>query len=105
MSISADLSPVKIFPRLSQKILRSPSPSNAIPKLALLSITDFERTERFCGVGSEPRPGNIPSIVSLTRIVSQFTFLQKLGAVTACAPFPKSKTTLKDFDSISLELI
>ena len=33
---SADLSPVKIFPLLSQKILLSPSPSNAIPRSALV---------------------------------------------------------------------
>ena len=105
ISISADLSPVKIFPSSSQKILRSPSPSNAIPKSALFSITVFERIERFWGVGSEPRPGNIPSRVSLTRMVSHFIVSQKFGAETICAPFPKSKTTLKGFDSISLESI
>ena len=105
MRINADLSPVKTFPSSSQKILLSPSPSNAIPKSALFSKTVFERTERFCGVGSEPRPGNLPSTISFTRITSQLNFLQKSGAVTACAPLPKSKTTLKGFDSIRLESI
>ena len=67
------------------------------------SITVCDSTERFCGVGSEPRPGNAPSIFWLTRNVSQSSNSQKLGADTVCAPFPKSKTTLKCFDSISLE--
>gem|GEM_PF-5561508 len=62
ISTSADLSPVRIFPLLSQKILLSPSPSNAIPTSALFLITDSESSERFCGVGSEPRPGNEPSM-------------------------------------------
>ena len=59
---SADLSPVRISPLLSQKILLSPSPSKAIPTSALFSRTIFESSERFCGVGSDPRPGNVPSI-------------------------------------------
>ena len=62
VSTSADISPVKISPLLSQKILLSPSPSNAIPTFAFFSITVFESSERFCGVGSDPRPGNVPSI-------------------------------------------
>ena len=103
VSTSADLSPVKILPLLSQKILLSPSPSNAIPTSALCSLTVFESSERFCGVGSDPRPGNVPSIFGFTRNVSQPSNSQKLGADTACAPLPKSKTTLKCFDSINLE--
>ena len=101
--ISADLSPVRISPLLSQKILLSPSPSNAIPRSASFSRTAFESSERFCGVGSDPRPGNAPSIFSLTRNVSQSSSSQKLGADTACAPLPKSKTTLRRFDFINSE--
>ena len=61
----ADLSPVKIIPLLSQKRLRSPSPSNAIPKSAPVFFTVSESSERFSGVGSEPLPGKVPSIFSL----------------------------------------
>ena len=43
----ADLSPVKIIPLLSQKRLRSPSPSNAIPKSALIFFTVSESSEIF----------------------------------------------------------
>src|SRR3970040_3086211 len=64
----ADLSPVKIVPLLSQKRLRSPSPSNAIPKSDSVFFTVSESSERFSGVGSEPRPGNVPSILSLIKI-------------------------------------
>ena len=105
VSTSADLSPVKIFPLLSQKILLSPSPSNAIPTSALCFCTVFESSERFCGVGSDPRPGNVPSMLGFTKNVSHPSISQKLGADTACAPLPKSKTTLKCLDSINLESI
>ena len=62
---NAELSPVRIFPSSSQKILRSPSPSNAIPRLELVSTTNLDNSSRFCGVGSEPRPGKSPFISSL----------------------------------------
>ena len=61
----AELSPVKIVPSLSQKRLRSPSPSNATPKSALVFLTVLESSERFSGVGSDQRPGKEPSIFSL----------------------------------------
>ena len=54
-----------ILPSLSQKILLSPSPSNAMPKLEFVAITNLDNSLRFCGVGSDPRPGKLPSISSL----------------------------------------
>src|SRR5205823_5776757 len=79
----ADLSPVKIFPLLSQKILLSPSPSNAIPRSALVLTTLFDRSCKFSGVGSEPLPGNDPLISSLIVITSHPSSRHILGAVVA----------------------
>ena len=58
---SADLSPVRIEPFSSQIMLRSPSPSNAIPMSARFRLTASERSDRLSGVGSDPLPGNLPS--------------------------------------------
>ena len=46
-------------------MLLSPSPSKAIPKSEFVLTTNFDNSSRFCGVGSDPRPGKLPSIVSL----------------------------------------
>jgi len=44
---NADLSPVRIFPVSSQKILLSPSPSNAIPRSAFDFIIMSDRLFKF----------------------------------------------------------
>src|SRR3989338_3529095 len=67
-STSADLSPLSISPLSSQKILRSPSPSKAIPRSALFCKTVLESPERFCGVGSQPLPGNKPTPQNLSEL-------------------------------------
>src|SRR5574338_1155474 len=81
-------------------MLRSPSPSNAILSAALFLRTVLDSFCRFAGVGSEPRPGNFPSTCSLIRYALHPSSLHKFGAATACAPFPKSRTTLNFFDLI-----
>ena len=91
---NAELSPVKIFPFSSQKILRSPSPSKAIPRLEFVLITRLDNLSKFWGVGSEPRPGKSPSISSLIVKTSQSNFWHNFFAVTDYAPFPRSRQTL-----------
>ena len=59
-----------ILPSLSQKILLSPSPSNAIPRSEFVDFTNSDKVCRFYGVGSEPLPGKSPSIFSLIENVS-----------------------------------
>jgi phosphomannomutase/phosphoglucomutase len=70
-AINSGKSPVNNFPSLSQSILRSPSPSKAIPMSALLFKTVEESSSRLYGVGSEPLPEKFPSICSLIIITSQ----------------------------------
>ena len=51
-----------ILPSLSQKILLSPSPSNAIPRSEFVDFTNSDNDCKFSGVGSDPLPGKLPSI-------------------------------------------
>ena len=97
---NADLSPDNNFPALSQNILRSPSPSKAIPMSALLFKTVEESSSRLYGVGSEPLPEKFPSICSLIIITSQPSCSHNFPAVIICAPFPRSNTTLNFLDLI-----
>ncbi len=64
------MSPDSNTPVLSQKILLSPSPSNAMPRSALLFTTVEDSSSRLYGVGSGPLPEKVPSISWFIVIVS-----------------------------------